>query len=47
MRPVANVTDPLFSKHVSQKENIYFNDLSYASSAEGLIWNVRKRKNGI
>ena len=31
---VRSVTDPLFSTHVSQKEKIYFNDSSYASSAE-------------
>ena len=31
---VRSVTDPLFSTHISQKEKIYFNDSSYASSAE-------------
>ena len=31
---VRNVTDPLFSKHVSLKEKVYFNESSCASSAE-------------
>ena len=41
---VRSVTDPQFSKHVSQKENSYFNDSSYASTAERFDLECSKKK---